>query len=73
MDKPQPKREVAITFHDEGTRTITFDASKDAVNDFREFGVIFPQKEVQFRATLLVSAIFDFDEVLTYIQNYNSP
>ena len=69
MDKPKPKSEVAIHTAIEFTRSIFFFASKDAMDDFREFGHMSQDKEGGL-ICLSVDARYDFNEVLKYIENY---
>lgn len=67
MKKPQPKHEVAVVSYHKNHRLIVFQASPDAVEDFRDFGNIYPE---QHNYHLIVFGRYDFDEVLAYIQNY---
>ena len=67
MTKPIPKKEVAIRFAEEIVRHIVFYASADAVEDFKEFGLL-EQDERSY--SLLVDSRFDFNEVKEYIENY---
>lgn len=68
--KPQMKREVAIVFHYEPLRQVTFYATADAVTEFKEYGNIRTDPDRSECYILIVDARYDFGEVLAYIQNY---
>jgi hypothetical protein len=68
--KPQPKKEVAIVWQNEDVRHISFYASADALEDFKEFGSIFQALINKERYSLIVDARYDFNEVLAYIENW---
>lgn len=67
MNKPKPKREVTINFVN--APGIMINASKDAIEDFEEFGPIL-FIETQNLYWLTVDARYDFDEVVKYIEGY---
>lgn len=67
MKKPQPKREVTVTFYDKNYHLIVIQASQDAIEDVKEFGNMYPEGP---HYHLFVDGRYDFDEVLMYIQNY---
>ena len=67
MEKPQPKKEVAVSFYSELTRQIRFNATKDAVEDFKVFGLVYM---IYNEYGLIVDSRYDFNEVIAYIQNY---
>ena len=69
--KPQPKKEVAIAGQNESVRHIAFYASADALEDFKEFGIISQALNDKERYSLMVDARYDFNEVLAYIENWN--
>jgi hypothetical protein len=50
---------------------IYFYATNDAIDDFREFGFVRPGENKNYYC-LEVDARYDFDEVLKYIQNYDT-
>lgn len=67
MDKPKPKMEARIVFARD--RGIMMNASKDAIEDFREFGpIVF--LETQNLYWLTVDARYSFNEVIEYIEEY---
>ena len=68
MNKPQPKREVIVRFADRNVKHIYFYASSDAIEDFRDFGVIAPNFS---HHCLIVDQRYDFEEVLEYVENYD--
>lgn len=70
MTKPRMKREVAIVFHYEPVRHITFYATTDAVTEFEPYGDIVPDPARSECYTLHVDSRYEFAEVLAYIQNY---
>jgi hypothetical protein len=73
MEKPTPKREVAISHHTKMYGTISFYSSSDAVTEFETFGSIYraiPDSQNVNLYRLFVDSRFDFDEVLAYIENY---
>ena len=67
--KPKIKQEVAITTIHPSHRVIYFYASRDAANEFAEFGTVGQGGAVNLYC-LIVDARFDFDEVLAYIKGY---
>jgi hypothetical protein len=67
VDKPTIKREVAIKHITKNWR-IVFYASRDAAEDFSQYGTLFSDPGNQY--TLFVDGRFDFDEVVDYIKNY---
>ena len=69
--KPQPKKEVAIALQNETVRHISFYASADALEDFKEFGSISQAVSDKERYSLMVDARYDFAEVMAYIENWN--
>jgi len=71
MNKPTPKREVAIDGHIKSLGMIYFYSSRDAAEDFREFGHMSTSEEGN-KYTLFIDKRFDFDEVLAYIENYSN-
>jgi len=68
--KPQPKKEVAVVFSHEDSLHISFYASADAVEDFKEFGSICQSLSDRERYSLYVDARYGFTEVLAYIENW---
>lgn len=69
MEKPRPKKEVAIQTAIKTTRTIFFFASKDAIEEFKDFGHI--SQDINGGLIVLnVDMRYDFDEVVNYIENY---
>lgn len=70
MDKPRPKREVAIDKCWPDQREIRFFASSDALNDFGDFGRITKAESTPNCWHLSVDARYDFEEVRAYIENY---
>jgi len=69
MDKPKPKREVAIRGYSKLAGVIFFDSSQDAADEFQEFGYII-RSYSEYSYTLYIDARFDFGEVLAYVENY---
>jgi len=69
MKKPQPKREMAIRAKDPVTRSIFFNASRDAAEELREYGCLSYDAAAGWHV-LFVDARYDFDEVVAYIENY---
>jgi hypothetical protein len=69
-EKPQPKREIGIEWmHD--NRIICLYATKDALEDLKEFGTIHDAANgLKEQYWLLVDARYDFQEVVDYIKNY---
>ena len=67
MEKPQPKREVAIITISKSGSHITFHASADAIEDFKDFGRIEPDRDFYW---LWVDTRYNFDEILEYIKGY---
>ena len=67
MEKPQPKREVAIKL--KTATLIVISATKDAANDLKEFGKMQYFEDSQ-DYWLAVDPRYDFDEVVKYIENY---
>ena len=67
--KPEPKRQLAIKFYDKTTGLIAIEAIPDIIEDFREYGNLYSDNRKN-RYDLFVSELYDFQEVLTYIQNY---
>lgn len=65
--KPQMKKEVAVTWHYEPLRQIRFYATEDAVTEFYPFGQVDDDGQTYL---LTVDARYIFEEVLEYIQNY---
>ena len=70
MNKPTPKREVAVRFKLEMLRLICFYSTEDAITEFETFGTIAIDPDITNCYTLLVDARFDFGEVLAYIEGY---
>jgi len=68
MEKPKPKKEVAVGTISEKERVVFFNASRDAAGDFAEFGFI---TEFETCYLLFVDRRFDFNEVVTYMENYD--
>ena len=68
VDKPQTKREVSVDWIGISEGLIHFYASKDALEDIRDFGHIDDIGPNHYG--LLVDTRFDFQEVLDYIKNY---
>lgn len=71
MKKPQLQREVALDAALEHTRTIYFYSTQDAIDDFKEFGLVKPREGIANAYRLLVDARFNFGEVAAYIANYS--
>lgn len=68
-EKPQMKKEVALSSVGEMTRSIWFYATPDAAEEFKEYGLVESwASPSQYR--LKVDARFDFGEVVNYIVNY---
>ena len=73
MNKPTPKKQIAIKFYNEKVKHISFEAIPDVVEDFRQFGNLYDSfVSNKGRYELYVSELYDFQEVLTYIQNYEN-
>lgn len=68
-EKPQMKKEVALSDVGEITRSIWFYATPDAAEELREFGHI-ESMATNNQYRLIVDARFDFGEVVNYIVNY---
>ncbi len=70
--KPKPKREMAIHKTINDANVIIFDATESAVSDVVEYGeIIYPVDGGEFkRYWIKVSAVYNFDEVVKYIENY---
>lgn len=67
--KPQPKKEVSITFTKKPI--IAIDSTKDALDDFREFcQSIMSFESMPNSYHLWIDSRYDFDEVVEYIKNY---
>lgn len=66
--KPQPKRELAIDEIIEPMSIIYFYGTPDAIADIQTFETI--QDGPHGTKRLIVSKIYDFDEVLEYMRNY---
>lgn len=66
--KPEPKRDVALykTFPEHNE--ILFYAIPDALSDIKEYGEVDHISGMLYRID--VSGLFDFDEVVKYIENY---
>lgn len=71
ITKPTIKREVAISSTFQLTRTVLFYSTNDAANDFVEFGKLVKLYGGELYH-LEVDNRFDFDEVVNYIENYDS-
>ena len=69
--KPEPKRQLAIKFYDKTTGIIAIEAIPDIIEDFRQYGNLYGDNRIN-RYDLFVSKLYDFDEVLAYIQNYEN-
>jgi len=68
MKKPRMKREVAIVEISQIINCIVLYASREAAQEFAEFGkMVSDDNEKWF---LYVDLRFDFHEVLQYIKNY---
>jgi hypothetical protein len=71
--KPQMRTETGITLIMPDTRHIGFDATPDAASEFSEFGQL---EKIDWMGEnhyhLYVDARFNFEEVVTYIQNYGA-
>lgn len=67
MNKPKPKKEVAIKWTK--SKLIVFTATQDAANDLKEFGKLQYFEDSQ-DYWLAVDPRFDFDEVIQYIEEY---
>ena len=72
MEKPKPKSEVKITDTVPDWHLIRLYASKDALDDFREFGQVSDplQGPTPGLYYIWVDARYDFDEVVRYIESY---
>jgi hypothetical protein len=70
MEKPKPKREVAITNIFKFNNEIWFQASQDSANDLEEFGTIIKRADRKEWYSIRIDSRYDFDEVLKYIENY---
>ena len=70
QNKPLPKREVAVHYFDKKGFIIDFYATKDAVDEFKEFGFVQEMPDRKNGFSLFVDKRYDFDEVLAYIENY---
>lgn len=68
MDKPQPKREMAIEVVHKTDRFIVFVATPDAAGDMAQYGQLYPRTAGRY--VLYVDARYDFDEVVAYIERY---
>lgn len=70
---PRMKRELAVIQAVNAAggviRSIWFDATPDAAEDMRQFGVLLSHGN---RYNLLVDARYDFDEVVAYMESYGS-
>jgi len=72
MKKPEMKKEMAIDHIFLDTRELYVYATKDAIEDLREFGeVLHPMFHGPDLYLLSVDARFDFREVVSYIENYD--
>ena len=65
-DKPQRKSNVAIAAMNP---FITFYATKEAIEDFKEFGHVITNNNHN-RCQLDVDSRYDYNEVLAYIKNW---
>lgn len=71
MDKPKMKREVVIRDILPISKALYLFASKDALQDFEEFGTIQPLLSLGDNCYMLtIDPRFDFDEVIAYIEAY---
>ena len=70
MNKPNPKREVAIRLYYPTLMIIDFYATEDAATEFREFGQLERDPMYTNGWHLIIDSRFDFEEVLRYIENY---
>jgi hypothetical protein len=70
MDKPIPKREVAVYTVIQAVRQINFHATNDAVTEFDEFGTRVDAGGILGGYSLYVDSRYDFDEVLAFIEGY---
>lgn len=68
--KPQPKRELAIDRVFERDWVICFYASPDALEDVKGFGRIEPWETGSSRYWLYVNKMYDFNEIVEYMRNY---
>jgi hypothetical protein len=73
--KPQRKREVAListSTYPSGLRSISFCASPEAAQEVGEFGTLSTWDSVKDCYQLTVDPRFDFDEVVRFIEEYDS-
>lgn len=70
MNKPIPKKEVAVEWYDEKLRVIYFWTTDDALTEFVEYGNVAKTNEGRNKYFIHVDPRYDFGEVLRYIQNY---
>lgn len=76
--KPMTKKEVTVTEYFKESRIIHLYASRDAAQGFTEFGTLWTGADLGSANPppdyymLIVDARFDFDEVIEYIQNYET-
>ena len=69
--KPQPKSEMALDWYSQNQMVIYFYASKDALEDIKDFGLIIPGGKGNEHYWLTVDSRYDFNQVLQYIKDYS--
>lgn len=68
---PQAKSDLAISWTIPESRLIVFQATtKDLADPFEKFGHILTDPKVPNEYWLSVDAFYDFEEVVSYIENY---
>lgn len=71
MQKPTPKRQLAVTYADPATRMIFFSAVPDVIEDIRSSGLGVLEINIHFEGRHLfrVDPLYDFDDVLKWIKS----
>ena len=69
MEKPEKKRKVAVSWSNKGMGVIRFYASADVAKEFEGYGDL-KLREDGGECRLIVDPRYDFDDVLSYLQNY---
>ena len=72
MEKPEKKRVVAIDYKAEPGYWVSFYANATVTDCAREFGSVEPAGGITDKWLLTVDKRYDFDEVVAWLESFNS-